>query len=96
MISRVEFIGIANPIPSTPVPDNFKVFIPTTFPSLFTRAPPLLPELIAASVWIHVYLLPSDSTSLFTALIIPCVTVESNQIPQQQLHLNQQIRQQSN
>ena len=48
--SKVEFIGIANPIPSTPLPDNFNVLIPITFPSLFTRAPPLLPEFIAASV----------------------------------------------
>ena len=52
---------MAKPIPSTPVPDNFKVFIPITLPSLFIKAPPLFPEFIAASVWIQVYFVPSDS-----------------------------------
>ena len=53
VISTVELIGIAKPIPSTPVPESFKVLTPTTFPSLLTKAPPLLPEFIAVSVWIH-------------------------------------------
>ena len=76
VISVVELIGIANPIPSIPVPESFKVFIPITFPSLLTNAPPLLPEFIDASVWINVNFLPSESvTSLFTALIIPHVTL---------------------
>ena len=70
-----ESIGIANPIPSTPVPFNFNVFIPITLPSLFTKAPPLLPEFIAASVWIRLYVFPSVlCTVLLTALIIPDVT----------------------
>jgi len=56
--------------------DNFKVLIPITLPSLLTNAPPLLPELIAASVCIHLYDLPSESVIfLLTALIIPVVTV---------------------
>jgi len=46
----VSLIGIANPIPSTPDPESFKVFIPITFPSAFIKAPPLFPEFIAASV----------------------------------------------
>ena len=74
----MELIGIANPTPSTPSPDSFKVLIPITWPLLFTKAPPLLPELIAASVWIATYLLPSSSkTSRFTALTIPAVTLLS-------------------
>ena len=68
----IELIGIANPIPSIPVPESFKVLIPITFPSLFTKAPPLFPEFIAASVCIKVNFLPSVSvTSLFTALTTP-------------------------
>ena len=70
---------MAKPTPSTPVPESFKVLTPITWPLLFTNAPPLLPEFIAASVWIAVYLFPSLSvTSLFTALIIPAVTLLSN------------------
>ena len=77
-MSLVALIGIANPIPSTDVPDSFKVFTPITCPLLLTKAPPLFPELIAASVWIATYLLPSSSdTSRFTALIIPAVTLLS-------------------
>ena len=73
-MSVVEFIGIANPIPSIPVPESFNVFIPITLPSPLTKAPPLLPEFIAASVWINVNFLPSESvTSLFTALTTPHV-----------------------
>ena len=70
-IDFVEFIGIANPIPSTPEPDIFKVLIPITCPLLFTNAPPLFPEFIDASVWINVYVTLSTATCLFTALIIP-------------------------
>ena len=36
--------------PSFDVPESFNVFTPITLPSLFTKAPPLLPALIAASV----------------------------------------------
>ena len=74
-IGFAEFIGIANPIPSTPVADTLSVFTPITWPLLFTNAPPLFPEFIAASVWINLYVFSSESvTSLFTALIIPPVT----------------------
>ena len=45
----VELIGIAKPKPSIPVPEAFIVLIPITSPLLFTNAPPLFPELIAAS-----------------------------------------------
>ena len=50
VISVVEFIGIAKPIPSIPEPDSFNVLIPITLPWALTNAPPLLPEFIAASV----------------------------------------------
>ena len=76
IIGFAESIGIANPIPSTPVDETFNVFIPITWPWLFTKAPPLFPEFIAASVWINVKVFPSESvTSLFSAEIIPPVTV---------------------
>ena len=78
-------IGIAKPIPSTPVLATFKVFIPITWPWLLTKAPPLLPELIAASVWIQVYVVfPSLScTFLFKALTTPQVieVPKSNGLP---------------
>src|SRR4051794_33664768 len=47
--------GIANPMPGAEPPicgsAAVSVGIPTTSPSRFTRAPPLLPGLIAAEVW---------------------------------------------
>jgi len=43
-------IGIANPIPSTPLITNLALLIPIISPRLLTNAPPLLPGLIAASV----------------------------------------------
>jgi hypothetical protein len=73
--------GIANPIPSV-VPssaENMKVLIPMTCPLLDTSGPPLLPGLIAASVWIMFLNIASlselDLTSLFNALMTPTVTV---------------------
>ena len=45
-------IGIAYPIPSTEVSEYFTELIPITSPAVFNNAPPLLPWLIAASVWI--------------------------------------------
>ena len=50
VIDFVELIGIAKPRPSTPVPEAFIVLMPITSPFVFTKAPPLFPELIAASV----------------------------------------------
>ena len=46
---------------------------------MFINGPPLLPELIAVSVWIKLLLTPdSVSTLLFNALIIPFVNVDDN------------------
>ena len=53
IIGRASSLGIANPIPSTPVATIFTVFIPITSPLLFASAPPLFPVLIAASVCIN-------------------------------------------
>ena len=58
MISTTSFDGMANPIPSTALPATADVdeilleLIPITCPSILTKAPPELPGLIAASVWI--------------------------------------------
>ena len=50
MIGFASDIAIANPIPSTPVVDNLTELIPITSPYWFIKAPPELPELMAASV----------------------------------------------
>ena len=44
--------GIAKPIPALalPPPDAIAAFIPINSPSIFSRAPPLFPGFIAASV----------------------------------------------
>ena len=58
--------------------------MPTTSPFMSTSGPPLLPGLIAASVWMagYVVLLPSASeptfTGRFSALTMPLVTVDSS------------------
>ncbi len=52
MIHRARLIGMLNPTPSLPPPlDRMAMLIPTTSPFMFTRGPPELPGLIAASVW---------------------------------------------
>jgi hypothetical protein len=45
---------MAKPIPWLP-PDSerMKVLIPTSAPSALTRAPPLFPRLMGASVWTY-------------------------------------------
>ena len=55
----------------TPVVETFTVLIPITSPLALISAPPELPELIAASVWIRFMVLLSTDTVLFTALTIP-------------------------
>ena len=55
-ISVTMLEGMANPIPGAAPPSCWSVAasvgIPTTWPARLTRAPPLLPGLIAAEVWI--------------------------------------------
>ena len=51
-ISFTRLEGIANPSPSEPCPwDMMSEFIPTTSPLRLRRGPPLLPGLMAESVW---------------------------------------------
>ncbi len=81
MISMASVIGIAYPIPSTLVSEYFAELIPISSPCAFKSAPPLLPGLIAASVWIspsQVVVAPVDSSCTVmvrsSALTIPVVT----------------------
>ena len=76
-------IGMAYPMPSTAFPPILLELIPITSPFIFSSAPPELPGLIAASVWINAApsslftLLPVDedkSITLSNALITPRVT----------------------
>ena len=86
VINFTSLDGIPKPIPSAETLfDALAIFdslIPISLPSLLISAPPLLPGLIAASVWITVWfqsLTPSPSISIgiwrFTAETIPLVTV---------------------
>ena len=76
-------MGMANPIPTlpgTPVIVAIAVFIPMISPLIFTRGPPLLPGLMAASVWMK-FLYVVLFISIFdlpVALTIPAVTVWLN------------------
>ena len=70
--------------PSLPVEAvRIEELMPTTLPSRSTSGPPLLPGLIAASVWIAGYVVvlpwPSSPTSTgrSSALTMPLVTVDS-------------------
>ena len=74
-------IGIAKPMPSTPPRAILALLIPTTSPSAFTSAPPLLPGLMAASVWIRLNLRSPISMLRFKELITPTVTLPRNSKP---------------
>src|SRR6478735_5521857 len=88
-IGITSSMGIAKPRPIDPASPSVELAVrieelmPTTLPFMSTSAPPLLPGLIAASVWMagYVVLLPSlsepTSTGRFRALTMPLVTVES-------------------
>ena len=52
--------------------------MPTSSPRLLTSAPPELPGLIAASVWMNVSYAPSWAPGRLTAETIPSVTVRLN------------------
>ena len=69
-------MGIAYPIPSTVLSAYLAELIPISSPFIFRSAPPLLPGLMAASVWISPELLVPSSVEivLFSALIHPEVT----------------------
>ena len=77
--SRIGFaleIGMAYPIPSTALSAYFAELMPISSPFIFKSAPPLLPGLIAASVWISPVLFVPSSVEIvrFNALIQPDVT----------------------
>ncbi len=89
-IGMTSSIGIAKPSPIEPDSllaelDAVRIeeLIPITSPFMSTNGPPLLPGLIAASVWIagYVVALPCASvptlTGRFKALTMPLVTVDS-------------------
>ena len=47
-------VGMAKPMPwLPPLRLRMAAFMPTSSPCMFTRAPPLLPGLMEASVWIR-------------------------------------------
>jgi len=69
------FMGIAKPSPTDPPEgEAIQVLIPTTSPLIFTRAPPELPWLIAASVWMKSLMFSAGPPVRPTALTMPMVT----------------------
>ena len=67
---------MANPMPSTSSDANLAELMAITSPLLFTKAPPLFPGLIAASVWISFTDgLSSPLISRSFALTYPTVTL---------------------
>ena len=72
---------MANPRPCVGVPcvvnDSFTEETPTSLPARSTIGPPLLPGLMAASVWMRcLYVLPSTVISRSVALRMPRLTLE--------------------
>ena len=73
---RTMFTGIAKPMPSTPrLLATMAVLMPTRSPLASTSAPPELPRLIAASVWMKSSSGAMPSCERLTALTMPWVTV---------------------
>jgi hypothetical protein len=71
-------IGMAKPRPMLPpVEEAIQVFMPMTSPWMFTRAPPELPLLIEASVWMKSLIFPSGPPERLTALTMPAVTEDT-------------------
>src|SRR2546427_772755 len=75
MIGRAMSIGIAKPIPFEFA--SMAVLMPTTWPAASRSGPPLLPGLIAASVWIRLVRWTPAWISMLrpVAEMIPVVTV---------------------
>ncbi len=73
---RTRSIGIAKPMPSMPAwRPAMALFRPTSLPVASTSAPPELPKLIAASVWMKFSKVVTPSWPRPVALTMPCVTV---------------------
>jgi len=64
MIGFATEIGIAYPTPSTSEAAILAELIPITCPCILIKAPPLLPGLIAASVWIALIVLEEEELEL--------------------------------
>ncbi len=76
MTPLAMFTGIAKPMPMLPpLPERIAELIPTSSPRRFTSAPPELPGLMEASVWMK----SSYPSGLMpvrpSALTMPAVTV---------------------
>ena len=79
---RTSSIGMAKPmlsIEAVPLElelePYFAFVMPTTSPYMLNSAPPELPELMAASVWIRLMRRPFENvTSRFSALTMPAVS----------------------
>ena len=80
-IGRAALIGMAKPRPSTPSLEILALLMPMTLPSASTRAPPELPGLMAASVWMSFMLWPSAPMVRLRELMTPTVTVPWNSRP---------------
>ena len=84
-VRATMFEGIEKPMPMLPLeppappwePDSIWLLTPTTWPSVLSSGPPLLPLLIAASVWMTPVMgwLSGETMVRFRALTIPVVTV---------------------
>lgn len=67
-------MGMAKEMPAV----TFMLLIPIASPSRFTRGPPELPNVMAASVWMYLMFLPvmpNSFESLCVELTTPAVTV---------------------
>ena len=66
------------------------VFIPIRFPELSRSGPPLLPGLIAASVWITSWIgrpVAAELISLLSPLIRMKIDTNKHQIPSKSIHV---------
>ena len=72
-------IGMAKPKPmNAPVGEAIQVLMPITSPSMLTSAPPELPGLMAASVWMKSLMFSAGPCVRPTAETMPAVTVDSS------------------
>ena len=78
-ISLARLMGMANPMPMLPLGPRIAVLMPTTLPAESSSGPPLLPGLMAASVWIKPSSVRSFSPRMLrpSELTMPVVKVPS-------------------
>ena len=76
---RARLLGTAKPIPwYPPLWLKMPVLIPTSSPRVLTSAPPELPGLMAASVWMKSSYSANPTFARPVALTMPAVTVWLN------------------